>query len=101
MSGHHATDTIAAACGTGGDVVLHGGPVRTWAAGPRAATRYRRGGDPAPRTRPTAAVPRGGAPAAWGPAGGGGGAGAGGGGARGGRGGFCGGRGGRGGGGGA
>src|SRR5215831_11301641 len=69
MSGHHATDTIAAACGTGGDVVLHGGPVRTWAAGPRAATRYRRGGHPARRTSPSASLPRWGSLAAWCPAG--------------------------------
>jgi len=39
----------------GDDAVLHGRPVRTWAAGPRAATRYWQGGirpgEPAHRHR--------------------------------------------------
>src|SRR6516165_6046365 len=42
----------------GGDAVLDGRPVRTWAAGPRAVARYRRGRRPARRTSPSASLPR-------------------------------------------
>src|SRR5215471_91561 len=64
VSGHHAADAIEAACGMGGDAVLHGRPVRTWAAGPGPVTRYRRGLHPAQRTRPSASLLRWGSPAA-------------------------------------
>src|SRR5215468_9759481 len=49
--------------------VLPGRPVRTWAAGPRAAARYRRGRRPARRTSPSASLPRWGSLAAKCPAG--------------------------------
>jgi len=69
VSGHHATDAIEAAGGMGGGAVLPGRLVRTWAAGPRAATRYRQGRHPARRTSPSASLPRWGSPATRCPAG--------------------------------
>jgi len=41
-----------------GDAVLHGRAVRAWAAGPRAATWYRRGWHPGRRTSPPASLLR-------------------------------------------